>query len=91
MLSCPVTIIFSIPPSQAENDKDFSLELIYISAYHERLSVDIISSLVTPPEKYIDIFKGSTDHIQDQINDMESSVDLYNKLKYEDLKKINNT
>ena len=30
-----------------------------------------------PQEKYIDIFKGSTYHIQDQINDMKRSFYCY--------------
>ena len=41
--------------------------------------------------KYIDLFEGSTYHIQDQIDDTESSVDFSNKSNSEDLKKNVNT
>ena len=44
-------------------------------------------SRVTPPEKHINLFEGSTDHIQYQIDDMESSVDGSNKSNSEELKK----
>ena len=77
---------FSIPPYQYKNERDFFLPGIYTSACHIRMSVDMISSLlfinshyrVIPPEKYIDLFEGSIDHIQDQINDMYISVDCSN-------------
>ena len=46
---------------------------------------------VTPPEKYIDVFEGSTVNIQDQIYDMESSVDCSNESNSDNLKKLNNT
>ena len=62
---------------------DSSLAEIYISACCARLSVNMIpylfyikrNSRVTPNEKYIDLFKGSTDNIQYEVNDMESIVD----------------
>ena len=61
MLSCLATIFFSIPPPQAENERNFSLAEIYSSTIHTRMSVDMILSLLfinrhsrlTPPEKYI--------------------------------------
>ena len=82
---------FSITPSQAESERELSLEGIYSSACRASLSVDMISFIffinrnyrVTPPEKYIDIFEGSTNHIQDQIYDMESSFYCSNESKYE--------
>ena len=78
--------MFLIPRYKYENDGELSRAGIYISAFRARLSVDMISYLIfiknysriTPPEKYIDIFEVSTDHIQDQINDMENSVDESN-------------
>ena len=92
MLSFLATIIFSIALSQAENEREFSLSGIYSSALHSRLSVDTISSplfnesnsRVNPPEEYIDLFEGSTEYIQHQIDDMESSVECSNKSTYED-------
>ena len=41
-------------------------------------------SRVTPPEKYIDLFEGSTDNKQDQIYDVQHSVDWSNESKSED-------
>ena len=83
---------FSIPSYQSENEWDLSFARIYSFASHSRLSLDMISSLIfinrhsiiTPPEKYIDIFKGSSYHIQYKIDDMESSVDWSKKPNYED-------
>ena len=96
MLSCLATIIFSIHPFQAENDRDLYLAGIYISNTRTRLSLDMISSLlffnrhsrVTPPEKYIYLFEVSTDHIQYKIYDMERSFDFSNKSNSEDLRNL---
>ena len=64
-----------------------------------RLSVDMISYLlfinrnsrVTPSEKYIDIFKGSTVNKQDQIDDMYISVELSKNQNLRTLKNLNGT
>ena len=42
------------------------------------------NSRVTPREEYIDIFEGSTENMQDWNDDMDSSVERYNKSTYED-------
>ena len=60
---------------------------IYSSDHHARMSVDMISSLifinrksrVTQQEKYIGLFDGSTENIQYQIYDTESSVEFFNE------------
>ena len=91
---CPALppYFFQFLPSQSENERDFPLADIYSSSRRARLPVEMISSplfinrhsRVTPPEKYIDIFEVSTDNMQYQINDMESSVDCYKKSNSED-------
>ena len=73
--------------AQDENERYFYLAGINSYACFTSLSVDMITSLIfinrssrfAPTEKYIDIFKGSTDHIQDKIDGMKSSVDCSNE------------
>ena len=82
MLSRLATIVFKITPSQYENERDFYLAGTYISACRARMSVEMIfcllfisrNSRVTPPEEYIDLFEESTENIQYQTDDTESSV-----------------
>ena len=42
MLARFSTIIFSIPPSQAENESDFSLAVVFKGSNRAKMSVDMI-------------------------------------------------
>ena len=85
MLTHSTYIIHSIPPSQSENERYFSLAGIYIASRRANLSIEIIFDLVfinrnstasghnTP----IGVFGESLDAVVDIVDETKSNLDAF--------------
>ena len=79
MLKSLATIIFYIPPSQVENERDLFLDGIFTSYSHANLSIDIPGNLLfininshhrkPTPKTSPDILSAPSDLIQDIAED----------------------
>ena len=85
MLTRFAYIIYSINPSQTENERELTLAGIYNASRRANLSVEILSNLIfinrnsaaLGRNTTIDIFGGSLDAVADIFDEMESNTDAF--------------